>query len=86
MWQGIEAELEEFRTDQSLYSKLTFPVKLSPPGDWSAEMPRCDLFGCVTTDAVQNGTVASDIIPLKRESRIVCQEGFQLEGMVAVYN
>ena len=47
-------------------------------------MPRCDLFGCVTTDAVQNGTVASDIIPLERESRIVCQEGFQLEGMVAV--
>ena len=46
-------------------------------------MPRCDLFGCVTTDAVQNGTVASDIIPLERESRIVCQEGFQLEGMVA---
>ncbi|XP_063677760.1 sushi, von Willebrand factor type A, EGF and pentraxin domain-containing protein 1-like [Bolinopsis microptera] len=59
-------------------------LKCLKSGDWSAEMPRCDLFGCVTTDAVQNGSIASDIIPLNRDSWIVCQEGFQLEGEEAV--
>ncbi|KAL5252397.1 hypothetical protein ACHWQZ_G015236 [Mnemiopsis leidyi] len=55
-------------------------LRCLPSGDWSAEMPRCDLFGCVTAGVIQNGTVASDILPLERESRIICQDGFLLEG------
>ena len=49
-------------------------------GQWSGEMPFCELYACVAT-AVPHGWIVEDVIPLGQSSQVLCEEGYELQGM-----